>query len=332
MAPKFMLTTILFGGTNREHFVSVASAQALADALPEADLWFWSRDGIVHVCDRDVLMRHARPFEVDLPKAGNPIGSIEVALDRASREHRLLVLGLHGGMAESGQLAAMCEDRGICFTGSGSVASRLAFDKMAAKAAVAETGIATPPTLTLATASADLATYGKLVAKPVADGSSYGLLFVERPDDLRTLAEVAQKEAYLVEPFIAGVEATCGVLEQDGAVIALPPVEIRPADGVFDYSAKYLAPTTREICPAGFDEQVNAALQDAAVKAHSALGASGYSRSDFIVAGDRVIFLETNTLPGLTRASLFPKELAAQGIAFDEFLRHQIRLAAARPR
>ena len=68
------------------------------------------------------------------------------------------------------------------------------------------------------------------------------------------------------------------------------------------------------------------------MKAHSALGASGYSRSDFIVTGDRVIFLETNTLPGLTRASLFPKELAAQGIAFDEFLRSQISLAAARPR
>jgi D-alanine-D-alanine ligase len=74
---------------------------------------------------------------------------------------------------------------------------------------------------------------------------------------------------------------------------------------------------------------VNAALQDAAVKAHSALGASGYSRSDFIVTADRVIFLEINTLPGLTRASLFPKEMAAQGIAFDEFLRSQIRLAAA---
>ncbi|WP_338105707.1 D-alanine--D-alanine ligase, partial [Microvirga tunisiensis] len=233
------------------------------------------------------------------------------------------MLGLHGGMAESGELAARCEARGIRFTGSGAAASRLAFDKVAAKAAAARAGIATPPTLTLETAAAALATYGKLVAKPVADGSSYGLLFVERPDDLRTLGEAAQQEAYLIEPFIAGVEATCGVLEQDGAVIALPPVEIRPADGAFDYTAKYLAPTTREICPASFGEQVNAALQEAAVTAHAAIGASGYSRSDFIVTADRVIFLEINTLPGLTRASLFPKELAAQGIAFDAFLHGQ---------
>jgi D-alanine-D-alanine ligase len=322
-----MLNTILFGGENREHFVSVARAQAIADALPEADLWFWGRDGIVRSCDRGVLISHSRPFEVELPAPGEPIGKVEVALDRASKEQRLLVLGLHGGMAESCQLAAMCEDRGVRFTGAGSAASQLAFDKMAAKAAVAKAGIATPPILTMESVATDLATYGKLVAKPVADGSSYGLFFVEGPDDLRALQDTVQREAYLIEPFTAGVEATCGVLERDGELIALPPVEIRPADGVFDYAAKYLAPTTREICPASFDEEVNAALQSAALKAHSAIGARGYSRSDFIVAGDRVIFLEINTLPGLTRASLFPKELAAQGIAFDEFLHDQIKLA-----
>jgi D-alanine-D-alanine ligase len=272
-------------------------------------------------------MSHSRPFEVDLPAPGEPIGKVEVALDRASKEQRLLVLALHGGMAENGQLAAMCEDRDVRFTGSGSAASQLAFDKMAAKAAVAKAGIVTPPILTMESVATDLATYGKLVAKPVADGSSYGLFFVEGPDDLRALQDTVQREAYLIEPFIAGVEATCGVLERDGALIALPPVEIRPADGVFDYAAKYLAPNTREICPTSFGKQANAALQSGALKAHSAVGARGYSRSDFIVAGDRVIFLEINTLPGLTRASLFPKELAAQGIAFDEFLHGQIKLA-----
>lgn len=325
---KAMLKTILFGGENRERFVSVASAQAIADALPEADLWFWNSDGVVYSCDRNALMGHARPFEIDLPISGESLGRIEPALDRARMEQRLLVLGLHGGMAECGELAALCEDRGVRFTGSGSAASRLAFDKVAAKAVVAGTGIATPPGLKIESAETDLASYGKLVAKPVADGSSYGLLFVEKPEDLRTLREAARKEAYLIEPFIAGIEATCGVLEQDGKLIALPPVEIRPAEGVFDYAAKYLASGTREICPAGFDDRISAALQDGAVKAHRAVGARGYSRSDFIVAEDRVIFLEINTLPGLTKASLYPKELAAQGIAFDAFLRGQVELAA----
>jgi D-alanine-D-alanine ligase len=331
-ASQLMRNTVLFGGMNRERLVSVASAQAICQALPDADLWFWGPDGTVYTYDRATLVDHARPFEVDLPKAGEPIGGIEAALDRAQTEQRLLVLSLHGGMAEGGELAAMCEDRGVLFTGTGSAGSRIAFDKVAAKEAVAKVGVATPPTLSMGTAEADLASYGKLVAKPVADGSSYGLFFIQGHEDLAILERAAQNEAYLIEPCITGAEATCGVLEQDGKLIALPPVEIRPEGGAFDYMAKYLAPATREICPAGFGEQVNAALQAAALKAHAAVGASGYSRSDFIVLEDRLIFLEINTLPGLTKASLFPKELIAQGIPFDEFLRGQIRLAAMRTR
>jgi D-alanine-D-alanine ligase len=324
-----MLNTILFGGVSRERLVSVASAQAMSQALPDADLWFWSPSGIVYPCDRATLKDHARPFEVDLPNTGEPIGEIAAALDRAKEEGRLLIIGLHGGIAESGQLGAMCEDRGVLYTGSKSSSSRIAFDKLAAKKAVAKVGIATPPTLSLATLETDLSTYGKLVAKPVADGSSYGLIFVQKHEDLAILREAAQEEEYLIEPFIAGIEATCGVLEKDGELIALPPVEIHSENDVFDYSAKYLSPTTREICPANFSREVNATLQDVALKAHSAVGASGYSRSDFIVTGDRVIFLEIITLPGLTTPSLFQKELAAQGIPFSEFLLGQIELAKA---
>jgi D-alanine-D-alanine ligase len=325
-----MRNTILFGGVNREHLVSVASAQALTEALPDADLWFWNRDGLVHFFKRGVLMGHARPFEVELPISGEPIGTIEAAIDRARREERVLVLGLHGGMAENGQLAALCEDRGVRFTGSGSAASRLAFDKVATKEAITKAGISTPPTLSIESAANDLVTYGKLVAKPIADGSSYGLLFVETPEELKELGKVVQKEAYLIEPFIAGIEATCGVLEHNGKLIALPPAEIRPADGVFDYAAKYLSSRTNEICPASFSEQVNSTLQAMALKAHSTIGAHGYSRSDFIITADQLIFLEINSLPGLTKASLFPKELAAQGIAFAEFLKGQIALAVTR--
>ncbi|MET3649646.1 D-alanine--D-alanine ligase family protein [Phyllobacterium ifriqiyense] len=320
---------ILFGGENRERLVSVASTQAIAATLPEADLWFWGSDGIIRSCERDHLMGHSRPFEVDLPAIGEVIGSIEDAIDRAAQEHRVLILGLHGGMAENGEFAALCETRGARFTGCGSKASRLAFDKVASKEAVAVLGIATPPTLSLASAANDLGTYGKLVAKPVADGSSYGLLFVNNPEDIHELEQVMQKEAYLIEPFIEGVNATCGILEHEGELIALPPVEIRPADGVFDYAAKYLSSQTNELCPSTFDEKTNTSLQTLALKAHSAIGARGYSRSDFIIAADGPIFLEINTLPGLTNASLFPKALAAQGISFKEFLHGQIEIATS---
>lgn len=325
-----MRTTILFGGTNRERLVSVASAQAVSAALPQADLWFWAPDGRVHEADAAALAAHQRPFELDLPVTGALIGDIEAALDRAAAEGRVLVLSMHGGDAENGALAALCEARGVAFTGSGAAASRLAFDKAATKAVAAKAGVISPGTVTVETAAEALAKGGRLVAKPTAEGSSYGLIFLNSEADFPKLEEAARREAYLVEPFIVGAEATCGVLERDGALIALPPVEIRTASGAFDYASKYLASTTQEICPATFGAEINAALQDGALKAHRAVGAGGYSRSDFIVTDEGVVFLEINTLPGLTKASLYPKALAAQGIAFADFLDGQIALAAAR--
>jgi D-alanine-D-alanine ligase len=326
-----MRITILFGGTNKERLVSVASAQALHQALPEADLWFWDVDDSVHETSSEVLLKHSRPFE-DPFRPGTPsVGNIEQALDKAKAENRLLVLGLHGGTAENGELQAKCEMRGVPFTGSGSASSHLAFDKIAAKRFVEIAGLKAPGAVVLENIEPALAEYGKLIAKPARDGSSYGLIFVNSTQDIVAVRNAARTEEYLIEPFIAGSEATCGVLEQlDGSLIALPPVEIIPAEGPFDYVAKYLAKATQEICPGRFADEVSAQLMDQALRAHRALSCSGYSRSDFIVSEQGPIYLETNTLPGLTKASLYPKALRAQGIEFVDFLQGQIALAAKR--
>jgi len=330
-----MKITILFGGTNKERLVSVASAQALHRALPEADLWFWAADDTVHEVRSPTLLNHSRPFEDEFQPGSPSLGVIEAALDKARAEDRVLVLGLHGGRAENGELQAMCELRGIPFTGSGSASSYLAFDKVSAKRFVAIAGVKAPGGVALENIEAALAEHGKLIAKPARDGSSYGLIFVNAAQDLVAVRNAARTEEYLIEPFIAGAEATCGVLEQsDGALMSLPPVEIIPAEGGFgfDYVAKYLASGTQEICPARFAPEVNAQIMDQALKAHKALSCSGYSRSDFIVTAKGPVYLETNTLPGLTQASLYPKALKAQGIAFADFLHDQIALATKRAR
>jgi D-alanine-D-alanine ligase len=326
-----MRMTILFGGLNKERLVSVATAQALHSALSEADLWFWNVGDTVHEVLPAALLAHSRPFEEPFQPGDRGIGGIEVALDQAMAGNRLLVLGLHGGMAEDGELQAMCEMRGIPFTGSGSASSHLAFDKVAAKRFAALAGVKVTAGVALEDAETALAEHGKLIAKPARDGSSYGLIFVNAKQDLVAVRNAAKTEEYLIEPFILGVEATCGVLEQsDGSVFALPPVEIIPAEGGFDYTAKYLAKSTQEICPARFPPELNAQIMDQALRAHKALSCSGYSRSDFIVSDNGPIYLETNTLPGLTKASLYPKALKAQGIDFGDFLRDQIALAAQR--
>ena len=325
-----MRITILFGGTNTERLVSVASAQALHEALPEADLWFWDVSDTVHEVQSQALRSHARPFEDPFKPGTRGIG-LEQALDQAKAEQRLLVLALHGGRAENGELQVMCEMLGIPFTGSGSASSHLAFDKIAAKRFAAIAGVMAPIGLRLEDIDAALVEYDKLIAKPVRDGSSYGLIFVNSTQDLAAVRNAAKTEEYVIEPFISGVEATCGVLEQsDGSVIALPPIEIVPAQGGFDYTAKYLLKSTQEICPGRFAPEITAQIMDQAVKAHQALSCSGYSRSDFIVSQQGPIFLETNTLPGLTKASLYPKALKAQGIEFVDFLQGQIALAAKR--
>ena len=328
-----MRITILFGGTNKERLVSVASAQALHQALPEAELWFWDVDDSVHEVRSQTLLDHSRPFEDEFRPGSPSIGAIETALDKARADDRLLVLGLHGGRAENGELQAMCELRGIPFTGSGSASSHLAFDKVAAKQFAAIAGVGAPGSVALADLEAALAEYGKLIAKPARDGSSYGLIFVNAGQDLVAVRNAARAEEYLIEPFISGAEATCGVLEQpDGSLTALPPIEIIPAEGGFgfDYRAKYLATSTQEICPGRFAPEIMAQLMEQAQRAHKALSCSGYSRSDFLVSEKGPIFLETNTLPGLTKASLYPKALKAQGIEFADFLHDQIALATKR--
>ena len=128
----------------------------------------------------------------------------------------MLVLGLHGGRAENGELQAMCELRGVAFTGSGSASSNLAFDKMAAKRFAAIAGVAVPADVALENLDAALAEHGRLIAKPARDGSSYGLIFVNAKQDLVAVRNAARTEEYLIEPFVAGVEATCGVLERLG--------------------------------------------------------------------------------------------------------------------
>lgn len=326
-----MQITILFGGLNKERLVSVASAQALHLALPEADLWFWDVDGRVYATTPATLLGHIRPFEDPFKPGGDCIGSIEQALDEARANERVLVLGLHGGSAENGELQAMCEARGIAFTGSGSASSNLAFDKIAAKRFAAIAGVKVAAGIALNDLDAAFAEHGRLIAKPARDGSSYGLIFVNASQDLDSVRHAAKTEDYVVEPFVSGVEATCGVLEQDdGSLIALPPVEIIPADGGFDYEAKYLAKSTQEICPGRFSPEITAAIMDFAVKAHRAMSCRGYSRSDFIISDCGPVYLETNTLPGLTNASLYPKALKAQGIAFVDFLHQQIGLAVRR--
>jgi len=327
-----MSTIVLFGGPSDERHVSVASAQNVVRTLGHPLAWFWTPEGAVHDVALPDLLAHERPFEADfVPSRPASWPTLEQALDTLPVDDPVVFLALHGGPGEDGTVQAMMETRRIPFTGSDSVASAIAFDKGRAKDAVAksvriaESHIARGAADVAEIAREMLTRHEKIVLKPLAGGSSRGLFFVERDGDLPEVPPVP----YIVEQFLHGRELTVGVADMGAGPFALPVIEIEvDPNREFDYAGKYLGAGTREICPARIPDAMRDEAQALALAAHLAIGCRGYSRTDMIaVADDEVYFLELNTLPGLTKASLVPQQLHTAGIDFRLFLETQVELA-----
>jgi D-alanine-D-alanine ligase len=173
----------------------------------------------------------------------------------------------------------------------------------------------------------------RVVLKPVADGSSMGLRFVSGPDEVEPALLAIKDDGipYLAEAFVQGTELTVGVIDTEDGLRALPCSEVRiSGDAGFDYAAKYLGRGVREITPAEVSPAVSAEAQRIALAAHDALGCAGYSRTDLIVDADGPVYLETNTLPGLSRASFVPQQLEVAGIPLRAFVERQLELARRR--
>jgi D-alanine-D-alanine ligase len=226
-------------------------------------------------------------------------------------------------------------------TGPGAEASACAFDKEVAKQLASSAGLriarsvhlSSRPDVMREELRDMLQLYGRVVAKPVAGGSTLGVFFVFGDKDLEPAAQGidASGDAYLVEEFVQGTELTIGVVDGPQGPRALPPSEVRVDPGrAFDYEGKYLGKGTREITPAEVPQEVSRSAQDVSLRAHAALGCEGYSRTDIIVSKDGPVFLEVNTLPGLTRMSFIPQQLAAEGTTMLQFLEGQIAIARAR--
>jgi D-alanine-D-alanine ligase len=220
---------------------------------------------------------------------------------------------------------------GVLYTGCDSEASRIAFDKVLTKQKCIAAGV---PTAEFVVVNSEKVSLPKdlrlpLVVKPVRQGSSVGLQFVERADDWQNaLAEALKFDSeVLVEEKIVGRETTVGIL--DG--VALPIVEVRPKAGSYDYKNKYTAGCTEYFCPAEFDFATTKKIQAAALGAFHAIGGRDYARVDVMVrANGEPIVLEVNTLPGMTETSLLPKAAAAAGLSYEELCQRMIDLALKR--
>lgn len=156
-----------------------------------------------------------------------------------------------------------------------------------------------------------------VVVKPCSGGSSIGVYIPQTDAEYKTAVEESFKyeDEIIIEPYIKGREFAVGII--DGK--ALPVIEIIPKSSFFDYTNKYQDGCTEEICPAHIDDAIAKKMQEATEKAFAALKLDVYSRADFLLdANGEIYCLEVNTLPGMTSASLLPKEAQAAGISYGD--------------
>lgn len=342
-----MKSILLFGGNSDERLVSVASAQNLSRVYSFSEIWFMDFDGKIFKTSKQELANHQNPFTVAFQSVGPVVSdSLEGALP--ALKDAVVYMGFHGTQGEDGKIQSLFESKRILFTGSGARASYLAFDKALAKEVAQKAGL---PMASGQVLSVDQkASWGQMilefskkhpqfVAKPVAAGSSFGLFIIKSSRDLdQALPQIqnAPYAAYLLEEFLEGRELTVGVYDQPmtpGGARALPPSEVvLDAGASFDYQGKYLGRGTKEITPAQLASQETLSAQELAIKAHEAFGCLGYSRTDMILTSKGPYFLETNTLPGMTKASFIPQQLEAAGLDLQYFLELQIEIGKSRYR
>lgn len=234
----------------------------------------------------------------------------------------IVFMGLHGDVGENGKLQATFDILGIRYTGPNYLGSALAMDKGVAKQIFKDAGVPTPKGIALSKNAKDtpLESLGltlPVVVKPCSGGSSIGVYIVETEDAYRDALEKSfcYEDEVVIEQYVKGREFAVGIL--DGK--ALPVIEIIPKTGFFDYANKYQSGCTEEICPAPIPEEITKRMQAATELAFKALKLDVYSRADFLLdeKGD-IYCLEVNTLPGMTAASLLPKEAKAAGISYSE--------------
>jgi D-alanine-D-alanine ligase len=297
MAKKHV--AVLMGGFSSERPVSLSSGAACADAL------------------------EAEGYRVSRVDVGRDVGQVlaELSPDVAFN-------ALHGPFGEDGKIQGILEYLGIPYTHSGVLASALAMDKELAKTVAKAAGV--PVAESKIMNREDVVNAHPMrppyVVKPVAEGSSFGVVIVREgqshPPQALSAGDWSYGERVMVERYVHGRELTCAVVGD----VALAVCEIVPVGHSFyDYDSKYVPGASKHVVPAEISPKIYQKIQTLSLKAHKALGCRGVSRSDFryddrFSEDGELIWLEINTQPGMTPTSLVPDIAAQAGHSFGELL------------
>lgn len=287
----FGRVAVLLGGDSAEREISLLTGRAVLDALKR----------------RRVDARAVDTREDGLAKL------MAGGFDRAW-------VALHGRGGEDGSIQGALEHLKIAYTGSGVLGSALAMDKLRTKMLLEGNGLSTPRYMVVASEKDCERAMEKLglplIVKPACEGSSLGLCKVSRKEQMLAAWHAAAEldSSVFAEEWISGQEYTAAVL---GCAV-LPLIRIETDNTFYDYQAKYFSDDTRYFCPSGLSNAHEDELGKLALLAFQAVGAHGWGRVDFLVQDGRALFLEVNTVPGMTTHSLVPMAAKAAGADFDE--------------
>ncbi len=342
-----MNIVVLAGGLSPEREVSLTSGSLIANALMknghrvllldvylgmdlEGDpLSYFRTEGEYH----HSVSTTVPDLEALKAESGNGNALVGKNVLTICRAADVAFLALHGGMGEDGRLQAFLDCNGIRYTGTGSLGAALSMDKEISKILLRNAGVETPdwiivrPKSELSAKARVLSEIGlPCVIKPCSCGSSVGVSIVHTESELDAALALgaAWEDRLIVEKKIVGRELTVGILGGR----ALPPIEIIPKEGFYDYRNKYQGGLTLELCPAPLRDDQTAKVQQATVRAFEALHLDCYARIDYIMDEADVMWcLEANALPGMTPTSLLPQMAAKVGLDYGALCEEIIRLS-----
>ena len=348
---------VVLGGPSAEHDVSVVSGTAIAEALDAegfaVEPWYIALDGAWWSLPAD-HRRGDRPASAyDDPAALGARGPLSVGAALAELGERapapVVFIALHGPFGEDGTIQGLLEAADLPYTGSGVAASALGMDKALFKRMCRGLGLpvvdwrevrASGWQRDRAAVHAELEAFAagagdpRLMVKPARLGSSVGMTLVHEPGQLDAALDTALRydDLALVETYLAGArDLEVSVIGNDPARLEIyGPGEIVSGREFYDFAAKYTPGLSETSTRAEVSAAQRALIHKLSRDVYRAVGAEGFARIDFLVAGERVVVSEINTIPGFTPISLFPTLPAEGGYAFGDVCRRIVELAIER--
>lgn len=316
---------IAMGGYSSEYRISINSGNVVYKNLDRSKYNPYR----VHILQKEwfVIGENDTPYPINRSNFTVTIGGELITFDCVFNT-------IHGTPGENGLLQAYLELLGIPQTSCGFYQSALTFNKRDLISVLRPYGVKTAVNYFLD--KGDEVEPDQIVekvglpcfVKANKAGSSFGVSKVKHKEDLIRATKFAFKEddEVLIESFLDGTEVSVGVIMHNGEVTALPVTEIVPENEFFDYEAKYLG-KSQEITPARISEEQTKQVQDIAKLIYTKLKMKGFSRSEFIFHNDEPHFIEINTNPGLSEASILPQQAEAAGISLQELFGNAIEAA-----